>query len=199
MKRVGFVFALAVIALVVSGSAMAQDADSYFVTYYSNNVTGAPDAVARFINDGYTGNDIWASFYVFDDSQELVECCGCDITADGLLSEDVKTELTANPLTHIVPTRGVIKVIASSVAPGTIPIDSTGVDFWPFNNTPTPGLHGYATHIQTVKAATYAVTEGEFLDGNLNSAEQTALQMLCYYDKKLSGKPCICTPEDSDF
>ena len=41
----------------------------------------------RFINDGDTGGNLWASIYVFDDSQELQECCSCEVTPDGLLSE----------------------------------------------------------------------------------------------------------------
>ena len=53
MKRVGLlVLAMLAVALLCS-SAMAQDADKYFVTYYSNNVAAAPDATIRVINDGY--------------------------------------------------------------------------------------------------------------------------------------------------
>ncbi|MFZ3265051.1 MAG: hypothetical protein WA172_13700, partial [Terriglobales bacterium] len=139
-----------------------------------------------FINDGDTAGNLWAAFYVFDDSQELTECCACQITPDGLLSEDVKTNLTANPLTGKVPTRGVIKVISSSS------LDPTNV-------IPTAGLRGFATHIQVVKGATYAITETEFADSNLGKAEETLLQNLCYYDALLSGLPCTCTPEDHDF
>ncbi len=105
----------------IAGSALAQSAtvkgdnSIYFVSYFSNNVAAAPDATVRFINDGDTGGNLWAAFYVFDDSQELTECCACQITPDGLLSESVKTQLTAAPLTGKVPTRGVIKVISSCV------------------------------------------------------------------------------------
>jgi len=198
MKRVAFVFAMLAIAL-LSTSAMAQnvgDNSVYFVTYYSNNCPGAPDATVRFINDGDQGTgvagDLWAAFYVFDDSQELTQCCACQVTPDGLLSEDVKTELTAYPLTGKVPSRGVIKVISSSSWDPTAPV-------------PKPGLRGFATHIQvnaqpTAKTlGTFAVTEANFADANLGSAEQTLLGQLCYFDALLSGLPCACTPEDHDF
>jgi hypothetical protein len=201
MKKLGFVFAVLVIALAAS-SAMAQnvgDYSYYFVTYYSNNVAGAPDAVVRFINDGDAGNteggskknvagsDLWAAFYVFDDSQELTECCACDITADGILSEDVKTELTATPLTGKIPTRGVIKVISSASWDPTAPIPSTG-------------LRGTATHIQAAGKSAYATTETAFADANLGSAEFALLPQLCYFaDTLLSGVGCTCTPEDHDF
>jgi len=196
MKRVGlFMFAVVAIAMIFSGNALAQnvgDWSTYFVTYYSNNVSGAPDNTVRFINDGDTGWPLYADIYVFDDSQELQACGACEITPDGLLSEDVKTQLTNNPVTGRVPTRGVIKVVS----------DSVGNPTW---FTPTAGLRGFATHIQssnnTNKGATYSTTETPFADSNLSSGEQTLLQNLCYYAGLLgSGQGTInCTAEDHDF
>jgi len=194
MKRVGLVFATLVITLLAT-SALAQnvgDNSVFFVSYFANNVGGAPDATVRFINDGDqgtgTGGDLWAAFYVFDDSQELTQCCACVVTPDGILSEDVKTELTAYPLTGKVPARGVIKVISSSSSDPTAP-------------KPLTGLRGTATHIQraTPTSGAYATTETAFADANLGSAEQTLLGQLCYFDGLLSGLPCACTPEDHDF
>ncbi len=195
MKKLGFVFAMLIIALAAT-SAMAQnvgDNSVYFVTYYANNVSGAPDATVRFINDGNQGTnasgDLWAAFYVFDDSQELTECCACVVTPDGILSEDVKTELTATPLTGKIPARGVIKVISSSSWDPTAP--------WPVT-----GLRGTATHIQraTPTSGSYATTETAFSDANLGSAEMALLPQLCYFaDTLLSGVGCSCTPEDHDF
>jgi hypothetical protein len=169
-----------------SQSVPASGDDSvYFVTYFSNNVSGAPDATVRVINDGDLGKDLVAGIYVFDDSEELTECCYCDITPDGLLSEDVKTQLTANPLTGKVPSRGVIKMIS----------------YWSTDNVLLlePGLRAWATHIQTSGKTTYAVTESRFASANLSNAEEGLLQNLCYFDSLLSGQPCTCTPEDHDF
>jgi hypothetical protein len=196
MKKVScLLFSMLAIALFVGIAApnagaqaapIVADPSVYFVSYFANNVAAAPDETARFVNDGDTGGNLWAAFYVFDDSQELTECCACEITPDGLLSESVKTQLTANPLTGKVPTRGVIKVISSSSDD-------------PTNVVPTTGLRGWATHIQVVKGSTYSITETAFSDANLVNAEQKLLQNLCYYDALLSGLPCTCTPEDHDF
>src|SRR5271168_259464 len=198
MKKLGFLLFLVLMLGIASGSAFAQGDNSvYFVTYYANNVAAAPDATARFINDGDTGSDLWASFYVFDDSQELTECCSCDITPDGLLSESVKTELTANPLTGVKPPRGVIKVISSSVnagGPGSHEAPTSN-----FTNTPTAGLRGWATHIQSTAnkypygAAPYSQTETRFADSNLAAGEKSMLENLCMFDHLLSGKNCYCT------
>jgi len=191
MKKVVFMLAVAAIALMVSGSAFAQGDNSvYFVTYYANNVSGAPDGTVRFINDGDTGWPLYAAIYVFDDSQELQACGACEITPDGLLSEDVKTELTNNPITGRVPTRGVIKTISSS-------------SWDPTNVVPVPGLRGFATHIQraSATAGAYATTETNVADSNLTSWEQSTLDNLCYYAGLLgSGQGTItCTAEDKDF
>ena len=194
MKKFGlFAFAITVIALVFSGSALAQGDNSvYFTTYYSNNVSGAPDGTVRFINDGDTGGAIWADIYVFDDSQEMQACGACPITPDGLLSEDVKTQLTNNTLTGKLPARGVIKVISDPYGD-------------PFSPGPGPGLRGWATHIQSAAnkgAGPYTTTETPVADSNLTSSEESMLGDLCYYllDELGSGHGTVtCTPEDSDF
>jgi hypothetical protein len=189
---------LAVALVLGTTSASAQFENSYyFTTYYSNNVAAAPDATLRLINDGDTGADLWASIYVFDDSEELTECCSCRVTPDGLLSESVRNQLTANPLTSIKPTRGVIKVISSATE------DDVNTNFTP--NVPVPGLRGWATHIQSVSnknpsgPSPYSQTETELADSNLTANEQFVLEQLCLFDHRLSGKPCSCTPEDFDF
>jgi hypothetical protein len=200
MKRLGL-FLLVAMALMLSGSAMAQnnvgDYSYYFVTYYANNVSGAPDATLRIINDGSgyypddpPGVNLWAAIYVFDDSQELQACGACEITPDGILSEDVKTQLTNNPITGRVPSRGVIKVVSS--------IYSSPTDIYT-----SPGLHGWATHIEraTPTSGAYATTEAPLADSNLTDSEGYLLENLCYYAGLLgSGQGTIsCTPEDHDF
>jgi hypothetical protein len=204
MKKLGFSFLLLAVALMLGGTALAQGDNSvYFTTYYSNasgnycppgqtNCTGptAADATVRIINDGDTGKNLWASIYVFDDSEELIECCSCGVTPDGLLSESVNNNLTANPLTGRTSARGVIKVISSSTE------SDVNTNFAP--NTPTAGLRAWATHIQKYATAV-GVTETRFANSNLVKGEQTLLEQLCYFENLLSGYPCTCTPEDHDF
>lgn len=197
MKKLGIVLSLALATTVLAGSALAQgDKSVYFNTFYANaNVDGAPDSTLRIINDGDTGGTLWASFYVFDDSQELQECCSCPVTPDGLLSESVNHELLANPLTGRVNHVGQIAVISSST-PG------------PVSNTPAPGLHGQvswdiATNMpSTAKAINaYLMFEHELADSNLTASHQSQLQNLCSYAIQLGSGTgvCTCTPEDHDF
>jgi len=192
MKRLTFLMLMLALALMLGGTALAQGDNSvYFVTYFANaNTANAPDATLRAVNDGDTGGNLYASIYVFDDSEELTQCCSCQITPDGLLSESVNKNLTANPITGIKPTRGVIKLISSATE------DDANTSF--ASNTPTAGIRAWATAVQKLTSG-FQLTETPLADANLASGEQSLLQLLCYYDKLLSGKPCTCTPEDSDF
>jgi hypothetical protein len=201
MKKLGYLLGLVAIALTLGENALAQgDKSVYFTTYYSNALTAGPDETIRIINDGDTGGTLWASFYVFDDSEELQDCCSCPISADGLLSESVNNQLASFDLV-LTPEhdyRGVIKIIASSTPA-----------FGPsFTNTPAAGLHGFATHTQSAAnkypfgAAPYSVTESLLQDSNLSSSEKTLLETLCYYSQQLGSGEfgyCTCTPEDRNF
>ena len=204
MKRLGLLLALAVM---LGGTAFAVPQGSrYFTTYFSNaNTANAPDATVRVINDGSTGYDLYAAIYVFDDSEELTECCDCEVTPDGLLSESVNKELTANEFTGRGQiARGVIKVVADSLGNATAPV-------------PAPGLRGWMTHIQAttttfpapgpgnavnaVEKGPWFVTEDALADSNLTELEASNLGTLCSYGLTIgSGYGyCPCTVEDYDF
>jgi len=89
MKRFGLslfpMLAITQILGIALGHAAVQnvgDNSVYFTTYFSNaNTPSAPDATVRIINDGDTNGNLWAAYYVFDDSQELSECCSCLVWA----------------------------------------------------------------------------------------------------------------------
>ncbi len=217
MKKLGLLLLpILAITLMLGGNAFAQnvgDNSVYFVTYYSNaNTSGAPDGTLRIINDGdqattapegVENGTLWAHIYVFDDSQELRSCCACLITSDGLLSESVNKELTADEFTGRGQTqRGVIKVVSSASPDPTCNID------------PVPGLRGWMTHIQATtngipttsggldtSKGPWFVTETLLADSNLGGTEAANLGALCSYGLTIgSGYGlCPCTPEDYDF
>jgi hypothetical protein len=198
MTRLGvLLLPIVAISLLLGGNAVAQnvgDNSIYFTTYFSNaNTTGAPDGTVRIVHDGDLGPfvNLWASIYVFDDSQELVECCSCVVTPDGLLSESVNKNLTAAPLTGRKPKVGVIKVISGKNE------SDKYTNFAPI--VTSPGLREWATHIQKATGTGYAVTETLAANSNLVAGEQELLRELCYFDSLLSGYPCTCTQEDYDF
>jgi hypothetical protein len=187
------ILAVALVLGVISATAVAQDNSTYAVTYYSNaNTVGAPDATVRVINDGDTGGSLCAAFYVFDDSQEMQECCSCPVTADGLIAESVNRHLLSNSLTSFVNVRGVIKVVSTNAPSGSCD---------PTKGSPTAGIRGWATHIQRGTSPAFPVTETELHDANLAASELAGLQQFCSFEIILgSGRgTCSCGLEDHAF
>jgi hypothetical protein len=180
-----------VLVLVACGLATAQvNPDNvYSLTYFDNNIQNGPlDATIRIINPGTSGSPIsgdegtqCANLYVFDDTQEMVECCSCPITANGLLTFRVQ-EVTENPLT-VFPVRGVIKMIASSPSPICDATFTALLD--------PPLLRGFATHLQNPRAPgnlapfPLAVTEERFADAPLSFVEQNDLGTICSFVRYL--------------
>jgi hypothetical protein len=223
MKKLGLLLLpIVAITLMLGGNAFAQnvgDNSVYFVTYYSNaNTSGAPDGTLRLVNDGdqattapegVENGTLYAHIYVFDDSQEMRSCCACLITSDGLLSESVNKELTANEFTGRGQiARGVIKVISSTSSDPTCNY---------YKDPVVPGLRGWMTHIQAttttfpapgpgypvnaVEKGPWFVTETALADSNLTALEASNLAALCSYGLTIgSGYGlCPCTLEDYDF
>lgn len=179
------VWVLALVVAIGSGTASAQiiasvDGPLLQTNYFSNNVAAAPDAEVRILNDGTQGGtrgsftkpgtgSLCAMIYVHSADQQLVECCGCLVTPNGLQTIDVKTQLTANTLTGKVPADGVIEILSAMQNSNASPTSSAGnsevtgaaaVDNSQFCD-PTdilggvakdvylePGLLSWATHIQ---------------------------------------------------
>ena len=64
---------------------------------------------------GLSEYDACAMIYVFDTNENLGECCGCPITAQGLLSLSVEKNLTANwGLSEGAQSSGTIEVVSAS-------------------------------------------------------------------------------------
>ena len=114
--------AVALVAVLGVSSAMAQS-DTYQVSYYSNaHTTGAPDGKVRITNPGTNnGSDLCADVYVFDNTEQLLECCGCRLTPDGLRTFSINADLTSNTANGQVLTTGVVKVISATLNPNAEP------------------------------------------------------------------------------
>ncbi|HMK29155.1 MAG TPA: hypothetical protein VK473_05665 [Terriglobales bacterium] len=96
MRRAVLFVALTLLLIAGSSFVLAQEiSEVYWVNYFSNRLnSGAPavsslarlDQTVRIINPGEQGTPIsargtvCAAIYVFDDNQEMSECCSCPIT-----------------------------------------------------------------------------------------------------------------------
>jgi hypothetical protein len=193
MKHLCRILPLLVIALLVLGlSSVAMAQDVYRLNYFSNNTAAAPDATVRIDNPGLTYGNLCAMVYVFDADQQLTECCGCVETHNGLRTLSVKRDLTSNPLTGVISTNGVVKIISAAV--NNSPCDPTG------NVSPKPNLRAWGTHIQNsvatpsrVITTAYPITETEFSDSTLGATELANLQAQCAFIGILGSGHGICS------
>jgi len=191
LKTLSLVAAFVGCAAILSAQAVTADADTYKVNYFANaNTSSAPDGTVYITDVGTSspnGGNLCADIFVFDPSQELTECCGCKLTPDGLRTLSVNTNLTANPLTGVILTTGVIKVLSATVVSGGCPM--------PTAPKVSPGLRAWGTHIQN---ANFAITETDFQDAGLSAAELARLGSECSAIVEVgSGKGrCSCGSGD---
>jgi hypothetical protein len=179
-------------ATMAAVAAYAQNpitADSPYQVKYASNLT-IGDSVVNITNTGARGaglgfgtsasvtGAICVNVYVYDPSEEIVSCCSCPVTPNGLVSLSAKDDLIINPLTSAVPTSIVIKLLATE------PVGGSCNNSALLAGTPTlvPGMAAWGTtlHANTSAAAgTYAVTETAFTPATLSAGELARLAYGC--------------------
>jgi uncharacterized protein YjdB len=169
----------------VTGSADLTVVPLALVNYFNHAsaVSSGIDGTVQIANPGPA--DLCAMVYVFDQDQELNECCGCTISDSGLRTLSVVTDLTANPLTGVKPRIGEIKIVPSD------PTQNPQCN--PANLAPTGALAGWGTNAQVVGEPAGEVTETPFLPMALNTTEQSFLTNMCTYLQKLGSGKGICS------
>jgi len=192
MKK--FVCLTALCVLLLAAPAFGQF--KFFVDYFSNNtgVPGDPDQTIRLTNIGITGTPlspnegtICANIYVFDNNQEMVECCSCPITANGLLELSVARDLTANPLTSVVPVAGVVKIFPNFQTP------CSPTSFALITPVGDRAFSAFATHLQTTPTASF-VTETIIPPSSLQlQTEAGFLVQACSFVQYLGSGKGTCT------
>lgn len=161
-------------AAVLLFSAAARADDTYQVRYAANLNIG--DSFVDFTNTGATVSagvpeNLCMNVYTFDPAEELISCCTCSVTPDGLVSLSVLQSLISNPLTPAIPTSVVIKVVASTglCNAATVTGVAHGALAW-----------GTTLHQNTsTAAASYQVTEAPFSFADLSAAELTHITTTC--------------------
>jgi len=184
-KKLSMVLVIAGAAGIASAQTTKSSTDVYKVNYFANNVAIAPDATLRIDNPGLTYGDLCAMLYVFDNDQQLTECCGCVQPPNDLRTLSVGHNLTSNPLTGRVSNNGVIKIVAAAVNNSLC--DPTS------NVIPTANLRAWETHIGNPVGTAYPITETESSDSTLGTTELASLQAQCAFVNMLGSGHGICT------
>ncbi len=142
--------------------------------------------------DPATTGNICVNVYAYDASEELVSCCSCLVTPNGLNALSAKNDLIANTLTAGVPTSLVIKLL--STTPLGLAPNGSGGTCNPSSPIPTPagpgiggslapGMQAWGTTIHALPTTpvTYGVIETPFEPSDLSAGELTKLTTFCRF------------------
>jgi hypothetical protein len=168
----------------LSASAVVSVLPLVAVSYYSriDADNSGVDGTIQLVNPDL--GDQCAMVYVFDQNQELNECCGCTISDNGMRTLSVVNDLTGNTLTGKIPRAGEIKVVPSD------PTNNPKCD--PTSQAPTGQISGWQTEAR-VGGGTVQIIENPFDLVPLNSSEATFLANMCSYIKQLGSGKGICS------
>jgi hypothetical protein len=157
--------------------------DEYQIRYLANLDKG--DSYVNFTNAGtLNGADpagrICVNVYTFDPAEELISCCACPITPNGLNSLSARNDLISNTLTPGVPTSVTVKLLSTLPLPG-----NTCNPASPSATNLVRGLRAWATtlHLNTSgsPAVGYQQTETPFSRAELSFSELTKLTGFCAF------------------
>ena len=126
------IFLGVVIVLSLATNVWSQNpitADSPFQIRYASNLdvgeswvnitnSGVRGAAINSGTGASTTGAICANVYVFSPDEQMISCCSCPVTPNGLKSLGVRQDLISNTLTPAVPTSVVIKLVGSTPVGG---------------------------------------------------------------------------------
>ena len=177
-------------ALACSTIALAQPnvtLDSPYQVRYASNLN-IGDSVINITNSGARGAGLAAgtsasttgaicvNVYAFSPDEQMISCCSCPVTPNGLVSLSARADLISNTLTPAVPTSIVVKLLASTPVGGSC----SGSAASP--GALTSGMAAWGTTLHaTPTAGTYAVAETAFSPATLSAGELTRLTALCTF------------------
>src|ERR1019366_10058199 len=143
---------------------------------------GTGDALLRIVDAGNwiggTG-DLCANIYVFNDQQEMQECCSCQLTANSLTTLSVINELTSNPANPSESlSAGVIKILGSNSSAGCSDTPGAVTAGTLTAANLAGGLHAWINHTEMMASnqppnfpVTTSTTAEEFANSDLTAKE----------------------------
>jgi hypothetical protein len=152
------------------------------VSYFTTGPSGT-DTTFRVTNPGEDESTLCAMVYVFDRDQQMAECCGCQISQDGLRTFSLNKDLTSNPLTGRMPASGSLLLVSADYT-NNPPCDASSIN-------PTGTAIAWATHLPTANSS--IVSEESLSETTLSATLSSALQAQCNFVQQLGGGQGICS------
>ena len=161
----------------------------YQVRYAANLNLG--ESVINITNSGARGADIYwgttasttgaicVNVYAFSPDEQMVSCCSCPVTPNGLVNLGAVRDLISNTLTPAVPTSITVKLLATVPVGGSCSNSAAAV----VARDLAPGMVAWGTtiHAAPTTPVTYAVTETPFSPAALSAGERFRLGTLCNF------------------
>jgi len=162
---------------------------AFQVRYTSNLTLG--DGVINITNTGATGaslfgpgfgssvGNICVNVYAFSPDEQLISCCSCLVTPNGLASLSVVNDLTSNTLTGVRPGSIAVKLLSTVAGTGGSGTDCTNSASTAVTTaTLADGLAAWGTSVHPSPTGT-AVTETPFTPSTLSFGEAASVAARC--------------------
>ena len=186
-------------SIVLSVAAFAQAVDTPFQVRYASNLN-IGDSVVNITNSGAQGAGLNAgtsasttgalcvNVYAFSPDEQMISCCSCPVTPNGLVSLSARQDLISNTLTPAVPTSIVVKLYS------TTPIGGSCSNSAAAPGPQASGLLAWGTTVHAGAAAgdAAAVTETRFQPATLSGGELNRLTQLCTFINATGSGFGIC-------
>jgi hypothetical protein len=155
--------------------AQGQPPENSFLIRFAANLDKG-DSVINVTNTGFNGapllgpgfgtsvGNLCVNVYTFSPDEQLVSCCSCLVTPNGLASLSLNADLLKTTLTGVIPTSAVVKLVASVPETGAL---AGGMLAW-----------GTTIHGQP-PAGTLGITETPFTRGTLSRSELASITGRC--------------------
>jgi len=180
---------------------LGQDT-GYQIRYAANLFVG--DSVVNMTNSGasstsgypVSNGNLCANIYTYSPEEQLVSCCSCYVTPNGLMSLSTKQDLISNTLTPLVPSSVVIKIIGTKASVTTQ--CNAAQAGQPGNSDVVPGLIAWGTTIHALPATvstpagSFGVTESAFVPATLSFSELYRMTALCGFIQANGSGYGIC-------
>ena len=181
-------------AVILPGGGIGYQGDWYQVKYMAN--LGAGDSVLNLTNTGrQNGLDpagrICVNVYTFDPNEELISCCACPVTPNGLKSLSARSDLINNTLTPGVPSGITVKLVADQkFSNGALVCNAST----PTAATLARGMRAWGTTIHALPTTpvTFGVTETEFSMAELSVSELNKVTGYCAFIQNNGSGFGIC-------
>jgi hypothetical protein len=167
----------------VTGSATLTVQPLAAVGYFTHPAANT-DATIRVTNTGSTGSSLCAMVYIFDQDQQMTECCGCLISPDGLRTFSLSKDFLANPLTGVSSTAGSVMLVPADY--------SSNPSCNAASITPSGISAAWMTNLQNLPNNQSATTEEPLARTPLGSTLSSSLQAQCSFIQLLGSGHGIC-------